>query len=58
MPYSFACKDSGANCPAAFTTEKEDELMEHIEIHARKSHPEMRLDENTRQHIRQMVRTS
>ena len=58
MAYSIACKDAGMNCPGAFTTESESELLEHIEMHARKAHPEMKLDDQARQQIRQLVKTA
>lgn len=58
MAYSLACKDAGTNCPGAFTTESESELMEHIEMHARKAHPDMKLDDQARQQIRQLVKTA
>lgn len=58
MTYTLACKDAGTNCPGAFTTENEAELMEHVELHARKSHPDMKLDDTTRQHIRELVKTA
>jgi predicted small metal-binding protein len=58
MAYSLACKDAGTNCPGAFTTESESELMEHVEMHARKAHPEMKLDDATRQHIKELVKTA
>jgi predicted small metal-binding protein len=58
MSYSIACKDAGMNCPGAFTTESESELIEHVEMHARKAHPDMRLDDQARQQIRQLVKTA
>jgi predicted small metal-binding protein len=58
MSYSIACKDAGMNCPGAFTTESESELIEHVEMHARKAHPDMKLDDQARQQIRQLVKTA
>ncbi|MEP6761953.1 MAG: DUF1059 domain-containing protein [Sporichthyaceae bacterium] len=47
MAYSLRCADSGANCPGEFTTETEEELMRHVEMHAQTAHPEMTLDDET-----------
>jgi len=41
MAYSLTCADSGADCPGSFTTASKDELMEHVQLHARHAHPEM-----------------
>jgi len=41
MAYSLACADTGANCPGAFTTESQDELMAHVQMHAERAHPEL-----------------
>ena len=47
MAYSLRCADSRANCPGEFTTETEEELMRHVEMHAQTAHPEMTLDDET-----------
>lgn len=58
MAFSLACKDAGAStCPGSFTTETRDELFEHVALHAAKSHPEMKMDEATRQHVDAAVKT-
>jgi len=41
MAYSFACADTGADCPGAFATEGKDELMEHVSLHAQRAHPDL-----------------
>lgn len=41
MAYSLACADTGADCPGAFTTESKDELMDHVQMHAQRAHPEL-----------------
>ena len=41
MAYRISCADSGANCAGSFTTETKEELLEHIKIHAKHSHPDM-----------------
>ncbi len=36
--YTFTCRDSGPDCPGAFTTESKEELIEHVQFHAREAH--------------------
>jgi predicted small metal-binding protein len=43
MAYSLRCADTGADCPGAFTTQTEAELMEHVKLRAAQAHPEMEL---------------
>jgi predicted small metal-binding protein len=43
MAYSIRCADSGAECPGVFTTKTEDELMQHVQVHAAVAHPDMEL---------------
>jgi predicted small metal-binding protein len=43
MAYSVTCKDSGADCPGSFTTETKDELIKHVELHAKEAHPGLEL---------------
>lgn len=42
MAYSLKCADLGNECPGSFTTETQDELMKHVELHAGQAHPDMR----------------
>ncbi len=46
--YSFSCSDTGAECPASFTIESKEELIEHVQLHARKAHGEPNL---SREHV-------
>ena len=39
MATTLACADPGGQCPAGFTTEDVDELMEHVALHAGLSIP-------------------
>ena len=41
MAFSLACADTGADCPGAFTTESKEELMEHVQMHAQRAHPDL-----------------
>jgi len=42
MAFTYACRDYPGmdTCPAKFTTESKDELLEHIELHALVTHDE------------------
>lgn len=55
MTYSIRCADSGADCPAVFTTETEDELMQHVQMHAGVAHPQLDLTDETVAQIRGLV---
>jgi predicted small metal-binding protein len=41
MAYSLTCADGGGKCPGKFVTETEKELMDHVQLHMKASHPEM-----------------
>lgn len=56
MAVSLTCADTGQDCPASFTTETEDELMRHVEMHAGAAHPDMVLDEATVEQVKGLVR--
>jgi predicted small metal-binding protein len=43
MAYSVQCKDAGMDCPGSFTTETKEELMKHVELHAKEAHPDVDL---------------
>lgn len=57
MSYSMTCADTGANCPGAFTTETQDELMQHLQIHAAAAHPEMEMNDETVTAIKGLIKT-
>lgn len=58
MAHSLRCADTGADCPGQFTTETEDELMQHVQLHATTSHPDMALDAATVDQIKSLVTQS
>lgn len=58
MAYSLRCADTGADCPGQFTTESEDELMQHVQMHAAAAHPDMTLDDATVGQIKGLVTKS
>ncbi len=41
MAITIRCADFNSDCPAQFTTETEDELLGHVEMHTKNSHSEM-----------------
>lgn len=57
MAYSITCADSGADCPGAFTTESQDELMQHLQMHAAAAHPELELNEETVTALKGLIKT-
>lgn len=58
MAFSMACKDAGmTDCPGSFATETREELFDHIALHAAKSHPDMKMDDATKQSVDQVVKT-
>ncbi len=57
MAFTINCADAGQDCPAAFTTETQEELLEHIEMHATRAHPDMKLDAQAREQIKGLVKT-
>jgi predicted small metal-binding protein len=58
MAYSLRCADTGADCPGAFATATEAELMEHVRLHASQAHPKMDLTAETVEQIKSLVRTA
>lgn len=58
MPFSMRCADSGADCPGLFTTETEEELMDHIRVHASVAHPELEMTPETRDMIQGLIRAT
>lgn len=56
MAYTIACADLGNPCPGAFTTETEDELWEHVGVHAQRAHPGLELTPEVMQVAKGVVR--
>lgn len=42
MAYKLVCAETGAKCAFEVVSETREELMEHVKIHARMAHPEMK----------------
>ncbi len=56
MPFSIRCADSGIDCPGVFATKTEEELMDHVRVHAAVAHPELKMSDETRDMIRALIR--
>jgi predicted small metal-binding protein len=41
MAYKLVCAETGAKCPFEVVSSTRDELMEHVQVHAKTAHPEM-----------------
>jgi len=41
MAFKLVCAETGAKCPFEVVAPTKDELMQHVMIHAKMSHPEM-----------------
>jgi predicted small metal-binding protein len=57
MAKSAACADMGMDCPGSFTVETEDELMQHLEIHAKAAHPELEMTPEVVEQIKGAIKT-
>lgn len=57
MAYSLKCADAGQDCPFSVTTATEDELMQHVAVHASVAHPDMELTPETLAQVKGLVRT-
>ena len=57
MAYSLRCADTGNDCPGEFRTDTEDELMQHVQLHAQVAHPGMSLDDATVAQIKDLVKS-
>ncbi len=42
MAFKMACAETGAKCPFVVITDTREELMQHVAIHAKMAHPEMK----------------
>jgi predicted small metal-binding protein len=46
------------DCPAEFTTDTQDELMQHVQLHAGIAHPDLEITPELAEQIQKLVRTS
>lgn len=59
MAKSLACADLGmAECPGSFTVETEDELFQHVQIHAQVAHPQLEMTPELIEQAKGLVKTS
>ncbi len=56
MANQLICADLGTNCPGAFTTDTEDELWKHVELHAQEAHPDLELTPEFMEKAKGLVR--
>ena len=57
MAVSMHCADLTGTCPAVFTTEDPEELLEHVTLHAQRAHPEVELTPQVVQQVQGLVRS-
>lgn len=57
MAKSLSCADAGMDCPARFVTDTEDELMQHVQLHAGVAHPDLEITPELAEQIGKLVRT-
>jgi predicted small metal-binding protein len=55
MAYSVQCRDAGLDCPGSFTTESKEELVKHVELHAKEAHPGLELEP---EQVEQLIKTT
>lgn len=58
MATTIACADLGAPCPAVFTTQDADELMEHVVLHAQRVHPDLALTPEVVAQAKSVIRSA
>lgn len=51
MATPYACADLGVDCPGKFTTETEEELWKHLDLHADEVHPGFEMTQQAREQI-------
>jgi hypothetical protein len=57
MAFKVSCVDAGSTCPASFTTETEDELMEIVHLHQTLAHPDIDQSAETDAFVKTLVKT-
>jgi Protein of unknown function (DUF1059). len=58
MAKSAACADLGMDCPGNFTVETEDELMQHLAMHAGAAHPDLEITPEVMEQLKGIVKTA
>ncbi|HSL23735.1 MAG TPA: DUF1059 domain-containing protein [Vicinamibacterales bacterium] len=57
MAYKLVCAETGANCPFEVVATTREELMEHVQVHAKHSHPEMAKNPPTPESMEKLIHT-
>jgi len=57
MAYSLACADTGSDCPFSVTSASQDEVMQHVQMHASSAHPDMKMTPETAAQVKSLIRT-
>jgi predicted small metal-binding protein len=55
MAYKLVCAESGAKCPFEVVSDTRDELMAHVQVHAKMAHPEMANNPPSPEMIEKMI---
>jgi len=55
MAYKLVCAETGAKCPFEVVADTRDELMQHVQIHAKMAHPEMASNPPSPQMIEKLI---
>ena len=53
----ITCREAGMDCPGQFKVETEDELMKHVEMHAKVAHPDLRVTPEFQRQLKSLVKT-
>jgi predicted small metal-binding protein len=56
MAYKLVCAETGAKCPFEVVSSTREELMEHVQVHARRAHPEMAKNPPSPEMIDKLIR--
>jgi predicted small metal-binding protein len=57
MAKQMTCRDAGTDCPGQFRVETEDELMKHIEVHAKAAHPDLPITPEFQRQVKSLIKT-
>ena len=58
MAYSITCVDAGEDCSFACTAPTQEELMQHIQMHASVGHPGMELTPEKVSQVQSVIRAT
>ena len=57
MAKQITCRDAGMDCPGQFKVETEDELMQHVQVHAQVAHPDMEVTPEFQRQVKTLIKT-